>query len=116
MVFSIGFIKYILVDGQSPIEEFIESLETKDAAKVVDRLELLNEKGIKLGSPYVKELQKYDLWEFRVQYRRNQYRILFFIYNDLIILLHGFQYKDNIPQKEIDIAVDRKEDLLNNLF
>jgi hypothetical protein len=46
-----------------------------------------------------------------VQYRRNQYRILI---NNLLILLHGFQYKDRISQKEIDIALTKK-DLLNGL-
>lgn len=115
VVFWIGFVQRILINNHDPIEEFIESLESKDAAKVLDRLEFLDKQGISLGPPYVKELKKYDLWEFRVQYRRNQYRILFFVHNGIIILLHGFQYKDQISQREIGIALARKEDLLNNL-
>ncbi len=103
------------MDNKDPIEEFINTLEPKDAAKVLDRLELLDEVGLNLGPPYIKKLQNYNLYEFRIQYRRNQYRILFFTYDNLIILLHGFQYKDKIPKKELEIAVLRKENLLKEL-
>ncbi|MFH1031365.1 MAG: hypothetical protein V1767_02200 [Chloroflexota bacterium] len=38
--------------GQSPIEEFIDSLDAKSRAKVARTLDLLEEFGIKLGMPY----------------------------------------------------------------
>ena len=115
VVIIIANVKRIIVNDKDPIEEFINTLEPKDAAKVLDRLELLDEVGLKLGPPYIKKLQNYNLYEYRVQYRRNQYRILFFTYENLIILVHGFQYKDKIPKKEIEIAVVRKEDFLKEL-
>jgi len=111
----IGLVRRILIDDVDPIEEFISSLESKHAEKILDHLEFLDEMRLRIGPPYVKQLQNCDLWEFRVHYRRNQYRILFFEYEGLIILLHGFQYKDKIPRKEIDVALERKNNLLKGL-
>lgn len=111
----IGYTRRILVEGKDPIEEFIEGLEKKDASKVLNHLEILDEMGMKLGPPYIKPMQNCDLWELRISYRGNQYRILFFKYEDLLILLHGFQYKDKVSQKEINIARARKQNLLNEL-
>ncbi|MFW6282617.1 MAG: type II toxin-antitoxin system RelE/ParE family toxin [Minisyncoccales bacterium] len=115
MVITINRVKRITINGNDPIENFIDNLEKEDAAKVIDRLEMLNKYGLSLGPPYIKQLQNHELWEFRVSYRRNQYRIIFFLYNDFIVLLHGFKYKDKIPENEIKIALERKKTLLKNL-
>ncbi len=110
-----GFVKRIIEDDKDPIESFINNLQKGDAEKLLRQIEKLDKYGLALGAPYIKQLQNYDLWEFRVQYNRNQHRIIFFIFNQKLILLHGFTYKDSIPPNELELAKARKESLLKNI-
>lgn len=61
-----------------------------------------------------KKLENTDIWEFRTQFNKTQYRLLAFWDTDietLIIATHGFIKKtQKTPQKEINKAVSfRKE-------
>ena len=46
-------------DGDCPVEEFINSLDTKMRAKMVGLLELLEEKGNQLREPYSSLMMEY---------------------------------------------------------
>jgi phage-related protein len=53
-----------------------------------------------------------DIWEVRVQYGNNIFRLFgFFDGNDLVVLNHAFTKKtQKVPNKEIKIAEQRKKD------
>lgn len=106
MSFKVDFFKS--VRGDYPVAEFIESLTTKEQAKIARSIDLLEEFGILLGMPHVKKLEK-DLWELRILFSGNIYRI-FFTQKDkqTIMLLHGFKKKtQKTPAKELEIAQER---------
>lgn len=95
----------------SPVEEFINKLGTenkKAQAKVLRSLLLLSEYGLDLGFPYISNVSK-KLWELRISFGNNQYRVLFTIVsNKIIILLHAFSKKTGkIPDRELEIAYKR---------
>jgi phage-related protein len=72
--------------------------------------------GWPIGMPVVKALSGYKkLWEVRTELKDGISRILFTIYGDVMVLLHGFVKKSQkIPKKEIDIAETRKKTFIKN--
>jgi len=65
---------------------------------------------------FFKKLEStHDIWEVRIQYAGNIFRLLgFFAGNDLIVLNHAFAKKtQKIPQREINIAEQRQKAYLS---
>ncbi|MGM0420745.1 MAG: type II toxin-antitoxin system RelE/ParE family toxin [Bacillota bacterium] len=107
-------IKYYAENNKSPVIEFIKEQTPKEKAKIIREIELLEEFGLFLGMPHIRKMSGYDdLWELRIKYSSNSFRILFFNYNDgIFILLHGFKKKSNkTPKREINIAFNRLESI-----
>jgi phage-related protein len=101
---------YKLETGRCPVEEYFNSLTNKQFEKISFVLDLIEKFDI-VPRKYFKKLMGTDeLWEVRVQYGNNLFRILgFFDGNDLVILNHAFTKKtQKIPQKEIETAEKRK--------
>jgi phage-related protein len=93
--------------GDEPIAEFISKLRKKSYAdknarinlnKIIAYIDLLCEKGTRIGEPVTKHLED-DIWELRPI----DNRILFAYYKDnQFLLLHHFIKKTNkTPQREI---------------
>jgi hypothetical protein len=61
--------------GNSPVEEFLAGLDSAARAKVVRTLELLRTQQI-VPAKFWKKLSGSDLWEVRVEYAGNIYRVL----------------------------------------
>lgn len=99
---------YKTLQGETPVNEFILSLELKAQSKVYNILELLKSFGISVGSPHVKKLTGTQLWELRIL-GSDSIRILYIaITGKTFLLLHGFKKKKNkTPSKEIRIAEER---------
>ena len=100
--------------GYCPVEEFLDSLNHRQAQKVAWVLRLIEEHEI-IPNTYLKKLiNTGDIWEVRVQFGNNIFRVLgFFEDNDLIVLTNGFQKKSQkTPEKEIELAEKRKKDYL----
>ena len=98
--------------GYSPVEEFLDSLNVKQAQKVAWVLRLIEEQEF-IPNTYLKKLiNTEDIWEVRVQFGNNIFRVLgFFEHNDLIVLTNGFQKKSQkTPEKEIELAEKRRKD------
>ena len=75
------------------MENFLRELQSDARAKVVRTLELLRTQQI-VPAKFWKKLGGSDLWEVRVEYAGNIYRILAaFAKGNRVILLHGFQKK-----------------------
>ena len=101
--------------GSCPIEEFLDSLDGKQAQKVAWVLQLVEEMD-NVPVQYFKKLVNTDgIWEVRVQISGNIFRLLGFLENErLVILNHAFQKKtQKTPRKEIKIAESRMNDYLN---
>ena len=101
-------------NGQSPIEEFLDSLNGKQAQKVLWVLELIEDLE-SVPRQYFKKLADTEgLWEVRVQFGNDIFRLLgFFDGGSLLILTNGFAKKtQKTPPQEIALAIRRKKDYL----
>ena len=94
----------------SPIEDFLESLNSKQAKKVTWVLKLIEDSN-HVPSQYFKKLENTsNLWEIRVQVANNIFRMIGFFNNKQnFVICHGFTKKSQkIQKKEIEIAEKRK--------
>ena len=98
-----------------PVSDFLDSLSGKTAQKITWILKLIEETDF-VPKKYFKKLLPHDIWEVRIDFSGNTYRILSFIYNNShLILTHGFIKKtQKIPRNEIDKALSYKSDYINN--
>jgi len=79
--------------GDTPVNDFILSLEIKAQSKIKDSIKLLEEFGIRLGSPHIKKLTGTELWELRIL-GSDSIRIFYVaVTGRNFLLLHGFKKK-----------------------
>ncbi len=111
MNFDVEF--YETDDGKTPVEDFLSAIEPKMRAKMVSLMGLLEEKGTSLREPYTKHLEN-GIFELRCRFSGNISRALFFFYIEgKIIITNGFIKKtQKTPQREIQLAKERREDYL----
>lgn len=108
---------YKTVSEKCPVEEFLDSLSSKQAQKVTWVLGLIEELPV-VPSKFLKKLTNTDdIWEVRVEFENNIFRLLgFFDGDDLVVLNHAFQKKtQKVVPSEIRIAEDRKNDYYNRM-
>lgn len=102
---------YMESDGSVPVLDWLKRIGKRDpriAAKCVARIEELERKGLYLRRPLAEYLRD-GIYELRIHYGHMNIRILYFFENKSItILAHGLFKEDRVPDKEIDIAVMRK--------
>jgi phage-related protein len=96
--------------GEKPVEEFLADLDPAPRAKVVRTLELLRKQQI-VTSKFWKKLSGTNLWEVRVEYAGNIYRLLAATAKgNRVILLHAFQKKSQkTPRQDMEIAEQRQK-------
>jgi len=98
---------YTTERGDSPVDDFLDGLETKSRAKVAAHLSLLEEQGPNLKRPYA-DVVRGKIRELRVQHSSKQYRVLYFFFvRGQIVLTHAFS-KKSMELKERDIALAEK--------
>jgi phage-related protein len=106
---------YRTARGDSPVKEFFDSLNGKQAQKVLWVLQLIEELP-SVPEQYFKKLAgTEDIWEVRVQFGNDIFRLLGFIHGgQLIILTNGFAKKtQKTPLSEIALAERRRQDYLS---
>jgi phage-related protein len=105
---------YRTESGHCPVEEFLDSLQGKQAQKVVWVLQLIEEIDPAPVKFFKKLVATDDIWEVRVQSGSNIFRLLGFLDGDeLIVLNHAFQKKTRkTPKSDIRKAELRKRDYL----
>lgn len=93
-------------DGKCPVQEFLDSLPAKAAQKVTWVLKLLEDVAIVPASYFKKLVNTDEIWECRVQFGSNAYRLFcFFIGNSVVVLTHGISKKSQkTPKQEIERA------------
>lgn len=106
---------YIEVNGTSPVEEFLDTLDLKTRARFRWSMEQLRVRNVRAREPLVKHLDG-DLWELREESQTNIYRIVYFFFTGRhIVFLHGFQKKSQkTPRKELELAMRRYSDFLKH--
>jgi phage-related protein len=101
-------------DGKSPIEEFLDSLNGKQAQKILWVLRLIEDLEVVPRQYFKKLVDSEDIWEVRIQFGNDIFRLLgFYINGSIIILTNGFAKKtQKIPQQEIALAIRRKAEYI----
>jgi phage-related protein len=102
-------------NGESPMEDFLNSLDPKSRVKTIWVLELLESTRYVSTSFFKKLKGSGDLWEVRVNYSKTSIRIISYLSTfDELVLLHGFIKKSmTIPRKEMIIAQTRRQNHIN---
>jgi phage-related protein len=98
--------------GHCPVEEFLDALTSKQVQKVAWVLQLIEDLPAVPGHYLQKLVGSEDIWEVRVQFGGNIFRLLgFFDGPRLIVLTNGFAKKtQKTPTHEIALAVRRKHE------
>lgn len=104
-------IYYETENGENPVWDFLKKLEPKASAKIQKYVSLLSIEGSNLKRPYADYLKE-GIYELRVRFSPNNYRVLYFFFSgENIILTNGFIKKtDAVPEREILKALKHKLD------
>ena len=102
---------YDTVDGECPLQEYLDSLEPKLLAKTLRTIDLLENNGIALRKPYSEPLGN-GIFELRTKQGSDITRVLyFFFFGDKAVLTNGFTKKTKkTPKAEIELAKKYKAD------
>ena len=101
---------YIEEDGESPVRDFLESVDAKTQARFLWSIEQLRVRNVQAREPLVRHLEG-KLWELREESRTNIFRLLYFFFSGRqIVFLHGFQKKtQKTPRRELETARKRMQ-------
>jgi len=111
-----NIIFYRLKSGKCPVEDFFDSLTDKQFEKISFVLDLIEQLDI-VPQKYFKKLKGTDdIWEVRIQYGNNIFRLLgFFDTKKVFVLNHAFTKKtQKTPVKEISLSEQRKTEYFKN--
>ena len=93
--------------GECPVQDFLDSLDDKMAAKVYGLMDVLAEYGNELREPYSKHLDD-GIFELRAKVGSDITRTLYFFYvGKRIIMTNGFVKKTQKTPKSV-IAIAKK--------
>ena len=99
-------------DGTAPVVEWLVHLgrsQPRAFAKCVVRIERLGQLGDELRRPEAETLRD-GIHELRARPGRVNYRILYSIHGHVIaVLLHALTKEDVVPDRDIHLAVRRKD-------
>ncbi|KAA3608772.1 MAG: type II toxin-antitoxin system RelE/ParE family toxin [Calditrichaeota bacterium] len=105
---------YRTENEDSPVERFLDSLNDKQAAKIAWVLRIVRDYE-RVSKEYFKKLVGTDdIWEIRIKFGRDIFRILcFFAKGKIIVLTNGFVKKSQkTPVSEIKLAEKRKKEYI----
>lgn len=87
--------------------DWLRRLEPRVQAKLVVRIELLEERGHELRRPLADFLRD-GVYELRARVGTVHYRILYFFEGGDAVLCHGLTKEEAIPDGDIDIVLERR--------
>jgi len=97
--------------GGCPVEDFLDSLPGKVAQKVAWVLQLAEDLDRVPRQYFCKLAGAEEIWEFRVRWGTNVYRVLAFWDGNRVVLTHGFVKKtQRTPLGEIERAGHYRRD------
>lgn len=102
---------YDTADGKCPVQDFLDSLDSKFLAKTLRTIDLLETNGPLLREPYSKPLEN-GIFELRTKHGSDINRVFyFFIIGQKIILTNGIIKKTTkTPKSAIDLVKKYKTD------
>ncbi|MBQ6039625.1 MAG: type II toxin-antitoxin system RelE/ParE family toxin [Oscillospiraceae bacterium] len=105
---------YTTEKGEKPVEEFLNSLDTKMRAKMLMTIRIVKANGYQTRMPYSEELED-GIFELRAKVGTDISRVLyFFMIGRKIILTNGFIKKtQKTPKNEIEKAKRYRADYLS---
>jgi phage-related protein len=105
---------YTLTDGKSPVKDALEKLSDKQRTKILRQLKYLQEFGPSNAIPNNKKLTGTPLWELRVLGQDNLRIFYTQVSKNAIAVLHIFnKKKKKVPQKEINLALSRRNQIID---
>ena len=104
---------YKKASGKMPVKDDIDKLTVKEQADILSRLKGIENHGLEYSRVQFKQVQG-KLWEIKYKYQ-NQYRILYCLKNDdLMVLLHYVKKKtQKLEIKDRDIGEKRMMEVLH---
>src|SRR3989344_7491814 len=108
---------YFYVDSETnkvPVQEYLQTKNDKDRGRFRALVEHFEENG-KLPFPYASYV-KDELWEIRIQVKKDKHRIIYAIVSDKKIILLSIFIKNTpkIPPDQIAVAKKRINDYYKN--
>ena len=102
---------YATNSGNEPVKEWLKSLPREDMRTIGFDIKTV-QYGYPIGMPLTRVLHgTKGLEEVRCNISNGIARVIFYVENNKMILLHGFIKKSQeTPQKELDIAIKRYKD------
>lgn len=99
---------FTTASGESPVKEFINSLDSRTQRKFFYKKELLEEFGPRLPYPHAKCIRG-GIYELRLEGIEGTIRVIYFFYSgNVIIFTNGFIKKTNkIPKQDLELAWQR---------
>jgi len=103
-------IYYKSESGNNPIQDFLDSLSQKQREKVLKVLGCVQEPD-RVSTKILKELVgTEDIWEVRIRFGNDIFRLLGFFDKNNIVLTNGFAKKtQETPRQEIALAEKRQK-------
>ncbi len=103
---------YKTSSGNEPVREWLKSLSKEDMKIIGFDIKTV-QYGYPIGMPLTRILHNTGgLEEVRSNITSGIARVIFYVANNKMILLHGFIKKTQAtPQKELDLAIKRYKDL-----
>lgn len=96
-------------DDSVPLLEWLDELPMKVKTKCTERIDRLGELGHELRRPEADFLRD-GIYELRASYQGVHYRMLYFFAGKAVVVLsHGLTKEREVPPREIDQAVERKQ-------
>lgn len=93
--------------GNEPVRDWLKGLDQNDRKLIGDNIKTV-EYGYPLGMPICRPLGG-GLLEVRIKLHKRIARVIFCIYREEMILLHGFIKKtQKTPKNDLDLAANRK--------
>jgi hypothetical protein len=97
-----------------PLLRWMDSLPRKLRYKWTTRFDVLEENGYDLRRP-ICDILRDKIYELRVKWKGVNYRVLYsFIGQNIVLLTHGCSKIDKVPEKEIDKAIERRQNYLSD--
>jgi phage-related protein len=108
---------YTTSNNVNPIYNYLITLPIKDKARIINDIELLKDYGTNLGLNKQRKIsgRRYEgLWELRIRFGTNFYRILYFLhFRSTFVLLHCFQKKSKkTDRRHLETAKKRMKDYI----
>lgn len=98
-------------NGSCPLLDWLDdprAVTPKVRDKCIVRVERLQEHGFELRRPDA-DLLRDGIYELRVRMGSVNYRMLYFFESGKAVITHGITKEDAVPDREIDLAIRRRE-------